>query len=560
MYLPLSRKYRPQGFGEIIGQEHITTTLKNAISMGKAASAYLFTGQRGIGKTSTARVFAKALNCEKGPTQNPCNKCTACIEISKGISLDVLEIDGASNRGIDEIRNLRENLKVKPIYGKYKIYIIDEVHMLTPEAFNALLKTLEEPPGHVKFIFATTAAYKIPQTVVSRCQRFDFRMISQSVIIEKLKHITKDEKINVEENALFLIAKNAQGSLRDAEMILDQMASFTRDKIKSEDVFKMFGTLKEEVLIDISEALLNNDALAILKILDNLINSGKDSFFIAASLIEHFRNMMVVSLCTDSSSLIISTEEYRRKLEGLSHKFSKEELFYIIYTLSNAVDLIGKTSLGRIPLEVALIKLSRKEKLVPIAEILKQIEGLKSNTGVMKEEKRAEIPSPQRGEGKGEGAKEAEVKRTPSAGDETRKDVSPDEEVSLLKSVWPEVIRGVKDKKMSIGSYLEEGMFLEIRSNKVVIGFSRSNALHKEVLDSIPNKKIISQIIKGLLDKDFDIEFTFSEYAAKEEAPGQNVLDDEAFLNASKKIEPIIESAMDIFDGKIIKEDYSKGK
>lgn len=376
MYLPLSLKYRPQTFDEIIGQEHITRTLKNAVSMEKLAHAYLFTGSRGIGKTSTARILAKSLNCQIGPTEKPCNKCVACLEISKGISLDVLEIDGASNRGIDEIRNLREFVKLKPVYGKYRIYIIDEVHMLTAEAFNALLKTLEEPPPHVKFIFATTKAHKVLPTVISRCQRFDFRMIPVAVIVKKLKQIIDEEKLDVREDALFLIAKNADGSLRDAEMMLDQLASFTKGKITDVDISAMFGTLKQEALVRISEAILDNDGRLILNLINEFINNGNDAMFIATALIEHFRNLMVMSFCKDSSPHVILSDDERKKLKELAHRFSVEELFYIVYTLSAALDLIARTSLGKIPLEVALLKLSRKEKLLPIDEIMKRIERL----------------------------------------------------------------------------------------------------------------------------------------------------------------------------------------
>ena len=231
-YLVLARKFRPQNFDEVIGQDHITTTLKNAITQNRVAHAYLFTGPRGIGKTSTARILAKALNCQKGPRPVPCDKCPSCEEIMKGSSLDVIEIDGASNRGIEEVRNLRENVKFAPSRGRFKVYIIDEVHMLTQEAFNALLKTLEEPPAHVKFVFATTAPYKVPATILSRCQRFDFKRIPIQAIVDKLKDISSQEKFIATEDALFAIAKASEGSMRDAESILDQLASFCDKKMK----------------------------------------------------------------------------------------------------------------------------------------------------------------------------------------------------------------------------------------------------------------------------------------------------------------------------------------
>ena len=245
-YLVFARKWRPQTLDEVVGQEHITKTLKHSLENNKLAHAYLFVGPRGVGKTSCARILAKSLNCVKAPTAHPCGKCSACMEITSGRSLDVIEIDGASNRGIDEIRTLRENVKFSPVSGEYKIYIIDEVHMLTQEAFNALLKTLEEPPEHVKFIFATTRPDKVLSTILSRCQRFEFNRIPTLKIIEKLEEIAKAEKISIDKEALFNIAKISEGSMRDAESVLDQLVSFSKNKIKSEDVVAVMGLIGQD--------------------------------------------------------------------------------------------------------------------------------------------------------------------------------------------------------------------------------------------------------------------------------------------------------------------------
>ena len=242
-YIAFARKWRPKNLDEIIGQEHVVSVLKNSIKQNRLAHAYLFTGSRGVGKTSCARILAKSINCAKGPTLKPCEECSSCCEIPQGRSLDVIEIDGASNRGIDEIRTLRENVKFAPTAGKHKIYIIDEVHMLTTEAFNALLKTLEEPPEHVKFIFATTQPNKIISTILSRCQRFDFRLIPTLTIIEKLEKIAKEEHLKIDKQALFAIAKASGGSMRDAETILDQLSSVSSAKINAQDVSSMLGAV-----------------------------------------------------------------------------------------------------------------------------------------------------------------------------------------------------------------------------------------------------------------------------------------------------------------------------
>ena len=256
-YLVFARKWRPKDFDEVVGQDHITRTLKGAIVSNKLAHAYLFTGPQGVGKTSCARILAKALNCEKGPTDKPCCVCSSCVEIAEGRSLDVIEIDGASNRGIDEIRTLRDNVKFSPLNGRSKIYIIDEVHMLTQEAFNALLKTLEEPPPYVKFVFATTQPQKVLPTILSRCQRFDFIRIPNLKIIDKLKEITRQEKLKVEEDVFLAIAKASEGSLRDAESILDQLITFSNNEVKLGDVISVLGIIDQDAFFNFVEYLID---------------------------------------------------------------------------------------------------------------------------------------------------------------------------------------------------------------------------------------------------------------------------------------------------------------
>jgi DNA polymerase-3 subunit gamma/tau len=322
-YLPFARKWRPQDFDEIVGQEHITTILKNAILLKRVHHAYLFTGPRGIGKTSTARILSKALNCEKGPSPKPCNRCNPCHEISNGSSMDVIEIDGASNRGIDEIRNLRETVKFSPSKGPYKIYIIDEVHMLTMEAFNALLKTLEEPPSHVKFIFATTEPHKLPATILSRCQRFDFRCIPIKDIVAKLKEITKEEKLDVEEGIFLYIAKASDGSMRDAESILDQISSFSKGRIHFKDVIHALGMIGQETLFQCADSIINRDTKTILHLIDEILNSGKNARQFLFEFLEHFRNIMIVK-CGASSDEGLLMDLPREAVERVKkqHKYN----------------------------------------------------------------------------------------------------------------------------------------------------------------------------------------------------------------------------------------------
>ena len=582
MYLPISRKYRPADFTEIVGQDHITRTLKNAILMDKAAAAYLFSGSRGVGKTSTARVFAKALNCRKGPTDKPCGKCVSCEEISRGASMDVIEIDGASNRGIDEIRNLRENVKLKPISGKYKIYIIDEVHMLTPEAFNALLKTLEEPPPHVKFFFATTRPYKILPTILSRCQRFDFHMLSNQVIADKLNEIAAKEKIKADPDALFLIARAAQGGMRDAQVMLDQAASYTGGKIKSADVISMLGLMGQDALIGISEAVIKGDSQRILEMIDGMINGGKDAMFIAVSLIEHYRNLMIMASCRDFRRHVILNSDDVKKMEELGKSLTLDDIFYAVYTLSGAVDTINKTSLGKVPLELALLKLARKEKLEPLSEVIKKLETMEAKFGGASNspaaQYRQEPPAvyaksapaapaydepPPVDEIDGADMPAAAPQAAPTA------TPSPDEPADLkrIRSVWPEVIRIVKSKKVSCGTYLEEGVLLDLKGGRIILGFSKSNTLHKEALETKQNITVIREAMKDLLEVDMGITFAFTELSngngsGGQQASGQAGQAAEAprtpFAQVSRKIEPIIRTALDKFNGKIVKQYYVK--
>jgi len=295
-YRVFARKYRPETFEEVVGQEHITRTLQNAISNGRVAQAYLFVGPRGIGKTSTARILAKALNCMEGPTSEPCGKCSACLEIAEGRSLDVLEIDGASNNGVENIRELRENAAYAPARGPFKIYLIDEVHMLSTGAFNALLKTLEEPPAHVKFIFATTEAQKVPATITSRCQRFDLRRIPASAIATHLQHIATQEKIALEPAAAEAIARGAEGGLRDAESMLDQAVAFCGEKITAEDVMTVFGFTSRETIRSLMENILARDASTALQTITAQNDAGKDLSRLLGDLVSYLRDLLVAGV------------------------------------------------------------------------------------------------------------------------------------------------------------------------------------------------------------------------------------------------------------------------
>ena len=358
-YKALYRIYRPQDFNEVAGQKHITTTLKNALVNDKVAHAYLFSGPRGTGKTSIAKIFAKAVNCVKAPTENPCNECENCKGIQSGVISDIIEIDAASNNGVDEIREIRDKVKYLPGYVKYKVYIIDEVHMLSTGAFNALLKTLEEPPQHVIFILCTTEPQKIPLTIHSRCQRFDFKSISTKDMIIKLKEIVELEKLNIEEDALAQIAIHAEGGLRDAISLLDQASSYSPEKITLDDVNQISGAVSAQMLMGLAEALVQGNSTKAIELLDALITEGKEVKKINMNLIEFFRDILMARNLRnlDENNFLYKDEQFIQLSKMISNKMT----LYILDVLINAANEIKWSNSPKIYLELAFIKITDNE-------------------------------------------------------------------------------------------------------------------------------------------------------------------------------------------------------
>ncbi len=371
-YLVTARKWRPQNFSDVIGQEHITKTLINSIKNGKVAHAYIFAGPRGVGKTTTARILAKSLNCMNPKDAEPCNECEMCLSFSNSQSLDVIEIDGASNRRIEEIRTLRDSVKYAPTRGKYKVYIIDEVHMLTTESFNALLKTLEEPPEHTIFIFATTDVHKVPLTILSRCQRFDFRRIELASTKSTLQKIADAEGIAIDDIALSLIAKKADGALRDAQTLFDQAIAFSGNKIDSSVVNMMLNLIDEELYFDISDAILNKNFNDAFEITRKLYENGWNFLDFMNGLVEHFRNIMTVVLRKDNK-LIETAEIYKEKYLAYMSSFSEGDLIRILNFLNKSQYELKSAPNQKLKVEIILAQLIGLERTETLTHILSQV-------------------------------------------------------------------------------------------------------------------------------------------------------------------------------------------
>ena len=377
-YEVLARKYRPQNFSELVGQEHVSRTLQNAIDSGRVAHAFLFTGARGVGKTSTARIMAKTLNCEAGVTHEPCNSCPQCLEITKGTSTDVFEIDGASNNGVDDVRDLRDNIKYLPSHSRYRIIIIDEVHMLSTNAFNALLKTLEEPPEHVKFIFATTEPHKLPVTILSRCQRFDFKRVTLTKIIGRLRHIAGEEKVAISDSALGLIARKGDGSMRDSLTAFDQVLAFCSDTVGDEDVATLLGTIDRRLLAEISAAIFDGNTQAVLAGIKQVDLVGYNMRQFCQELIEHFRNLLVIRSVKKPEEILDITSAELDELNKQSLHVTALDVQRRLTLFIKAESELAHASFPRLIVEMALLKATLLAPLVPIQELIEKIKLLET--------------------------------------------------------------------------------------------------------------------------------------------------------------------------------------
>jgi DNA polymerase III subunit gamma/tau len=550
-YLVFARKWRPQVFDDIMGQEHITTTLQNAIKQDRAAHAYIFCGPRGIGKTTTARIFAKALNCEKGPRPNPCNKCASCKDITASKSIDVFEIDGASNRGIDEIRNLKESVRFSPQASRFKIYIIDEVHMLTTEAFNALLKTLEEPPAHVKFIFATTSAHKVIPTILSRCQRFNFRRLSARDIAKKLKQIAENENVNIDDQAVFNIARQASGSMRDAESIMDQLSTYCKNKITAPDTNSILSLIEQERLYKFAQYIIDKDTAPAIKFINEITDEGADLNQFLLSLIEYFRNAMLLKEGRELYSSVDLTEDELGRVCSQIQPLTREDILYMLYSMISTANSMRTHSMPKIALELMAVKLSRKESIISLGEIISRLNNIEKNNAknVLSGLKPAQ-------------EKQSTVKAGFSKPDTIsvqgfNSDSESRPELYRIREALGQVIKNIKQEKIYIASCLEEGRLLDFRNNTIVFAFPKRNTFHKESLEKPQNRELIESNFSKVLSEKIKIEFILTDDrdASADSSGADTAKDSKPALSPLKKAlsDPIIKTALDIFDGNIMK-------
>jgi DNA polymerase III subunit gamma/tau len=513
-YLVLARKWRPQLFEEVVGQQHITQTLQNAISQKRVAHAFLFTGARGVGKTSTARILAKALNCEKGPQINPCDQCTNCQEITHGTSMDVIEIDGASNRGIDEIRELRENVRYTPAKSRYKIYIIDEVHMLTREAFNALLKTLEEPPPHILFIFATTEPHKIPATILSRCQRYDFKRIPFREVIGSLKRIVEEEKIQISQRGLLSIAQESEGSLRDAQSLLDQVIAYGGKNIRDEDIAEVLGLIDHKILSDTIEALANRDVKRCMGVIEHVYHFGYDLQHFCRELLQYLRNLILIKVSEHPEGLMELPEEELELCREQAGKFQFDQLNHLFSLLLKGDQEIAQSTFPRTMLEMTLIRMATLRPILPIDEMIKKLEALENKElpkgGGEKKPSTASArvihpENPERDKQKEETPPKKQEQVSEERVFERKEDLKKEEQFSgAPPKIWEETWKGLVDftraRNPILGSFLALGNLVHLSEEKIEIGFEKDSFHYERMLEK-ENRSQLESICHEYLQK-----------------------------------------------------------
>ncbi len=522
-YLVLARRWRPQTFDEVVGQEPVTRTLQNALRQDRVAHAFLFAGPRGVGKTTTARILAKALNCEEGPTAEPCNQCLNCQEITRGSAVDCVEIDAASHTGVEHVRDLQERMMYQPVRGRYKIYIVDEVHMLSPSAFNALLKTLEEPPPKVVFILATTEPHKVPATIHSRCQRHDFRRIGPGLLLERLKAVAEAEGVQATSEALAGVARAADGSLRDAQSILDQVIAYAGERVTAEAVAAVLGATAPEIVRGAAEACLAGEAGKALEIVGELVSRGGDLRAFLLDLLEHFRSLLVVKLTPDAGKILGLSPDAVRELEAQGRDV---EIFHVELCLQFLLDAeaaMRRASHPRYVLEMALVRTAEARGLQSLGALVKRLEALEGRIGTT-----GDLPRPQ--------------PELFTAEERVALPDPPPSPVTGCEDRWREVQRRIGVERRSLVVLLAEAT-VTLEGGILTLTFANGNHFSRSTLEDPEIRSLVASTISAVFGERLQVRYHFLSEA--ERPPQQST-------RISPRDHPLVRETLEMFGGRIV--------